>query len=73
MTHKRPQKEKCKQFVVFTGASERVAVEVLKRNDWNLEAAVDSFFGSGGMSSGGGAVDRPPSLGTKPERAPPPP
>merc|ERR1711861_102121 len=43
------------QFVVFTGASERVAIEVLKRNDWNLEAAVDSFFSNGGgMSMGRG-------------------
>ena len=44
------QKEKVKQFSTFTGASERVATDLLKRFDWNLEPAVDSYFANGGRS-----------------------
>jgi len=49
---KRPQRDKAKQFMVFTSASERSAIECLKRFDWNLEGAVDAFFSSGGRSAG---------------------
>mmetsp|Transcript_5125 Transcript_5125/g.15623 ORF Transcript_5125/g.15623 Transcript_5125/m.15623 type:complete len:257 (-) Transcript_5125:700-1470(-) len=51
----RGQKEKTRQFCVFTGASERVAISMLKRTDWHLESAVDTFFsasGGGGFSAG---------------------
>jgi DCN1-like protein 1/2 len=47
---RRMQKEKVKQFSTFTGASERVATDLLKRFDWNLEPAVDSYFANGGRS-----------------------
>jgi len=40
----RDQKDKAKNFITFTGASEKTAIEVLKKNDWNLEIAVDNFF-----------------------------
>jgi DCN1-like protein 1/2 len=58
-TLKRPQKEKAKQFCVFTGASEKVAVELLTVFGWSLEAAVDAFFtGAGSLgSSAGPAID----------------
>jgi len=57
---KRPQKDKAKQFCVFTGANEKVAVELLTVFGWSLEAAVDAFFtgGAGHLgSSAGPAVD----------------
>jgi len=37
--------------------SERVAISVLKRNDWNLEAGVDAFFAMG-MGTGASAAPR---------------
>jgi len=49
---KRPQRDKARQFMVFTGASERAAIEQLKRHDWHLEGAVDDFFSGGGSSFG---------------------
>jgi len=40
----RDQKDKTKNFITFTGASEKTAIEVLKKHDWNLELAVDTYF-----------------------------
>eukprot|EP01087_Luapelamoeba_hula_P008754 TRINITY_DN2211_c0_g1_i1.p1 TRINITY_DN2211_c0_g1~~TRINITY_DN2211_c0_g1_i1.p1 ORF type:complete len:292 (+),score=61.69 TRINITY_DN2211_c0_g1_i1:97-876(+) len=44
MSLSREQREKVRNFVVFTNASEGVAGEALKQNNWNLEAAVDNYF-----------------------------
>jgi len=49
---KRPQKEKAKQFSSFTGANEKVAIELLSVFSWNLEAAVDAYFTGGAASFG---------------------
>ncbi|CAG8474241.1 3549_t:CDS:2 [Paraglomus occultum] len=38
------QKEKVRQFITFTSASERVAIRKLKDFNWNVEVAIDSFF-----------------------------
>jgi len=38
------QKDKVKQFVVFTGASENSALDVLQSHNWNLEVSVDTYF-----------------------------
>jgi len=38
------QREKVRNFVVFTTSSEAVAINALKQNDWNLEAACDNYF-----------------------------
>jgi len=40
----RAQREKVRNFVVFTNTSETVAIEVLKQNSWNLEVSVDNYF-----------------------------
>jgi len=40
----RSQKEKVKQFIVFTSCSESVAIDCLKERDWNLEISVDNYF-----------------------------
>jgi len=40
----RGQREKVRNFVVFTNTSEAVAMEVLKQNNWNLEVSVDTYF-----------------------------
>jgi len=40
----RPQKEKVKQFIVFTNGSEKVAISTLEKYDWNLEVGVDNYF-----------------------------
>jgi len=40
------QRDKVKQFIVFTNSSENCAIETLKNNEWNLEVSVDSFFNS---------------------------
>jgi len=42
----RDQKDKAKNFITFTGASEKTAIDVLKKHDWNLEIAVDNYFSS---------------------------
>jgi DCN1-like protein 1/2 len=57
---KRPQKDKVKQFCVFTGANEKIGLELLTVFGWSLEAAVDAYFtgGAGHLgSSAGPAVD----------------
>uniref|UniRef100_A0A1D1XTH4 Defective in cullin neddylation protein n=1 Tax=Anthurium amnicola TaxID=1678845 RepID=A0A1D1XTH4_9ARAE len=41
---KSTQKEKVRQFMAFTSASERVSIRKLKECNWNVEVAVDAFF-----------------------------
>ena len=38
--------------------SERGAIDLLKRHDWVIEAAVDAYFSGGGSQSGPPAVDQ---------------
>lgn len=38
------QRDKVQQFVSIAGASEKVALRILRRSDWNLEAAIDVFY-----------------------------
>jgi len=38
------QKTKVREFQDFTGASDEVSIDLLKRNNWNIEQAADSFF-----------------------------
>jgi len=40
----RVQRDKVRQFVVFTNTSDAVAVACLKANEWNLELGVDNYF-----------------------------
>jgi len=40
----RTQREKVRNFVVFTNTSDLMAIEVLKQNNWNLEVGVDNYF-----------------------------
>lgn len=47
---KRQQKEKVRDLISFTGASESVAIELLKAYEWQLDAAADHFFMNGGGS-----------------------
>mmetsp|Transcript_10023 Transcript_10023/g.25966 ORF Transcript_10023/g.25966 Transcript_10023/m.25966 type:complete len:251 (+) Transcript_10023:114-866(+) len=48
---KRAQKDKVRDLISFTGASEPLAIELLKACDWQLDAAADHFFMGGGGSS----------------------
>lgn len=41
---KSSQKDKVKKFMMFTQASENVAIFCLAKNDWKLEQASDNFF-----------------------------
>ncbi|RHZ75068.1 hypothetical protein Glove_217g20 [Diversispora epigaea] len=41
---KSAQKEKVRQFMAFTSASERISIRKLKEHSWNVEVAVDAFF-----------------------------
>ncbi|RUP42991.1 hypothetical protein BC936DRAFT_137802 [Jimgerdemannia flammicorona] len=41
---KSSQKEKVKQFMTFTNASEKIAIKTLRDHSWNTEQAVDSYF-----------------------------
>ncbi|CAG8500463.1 1471_t:CDS:10 [Dentiscutata heterogama] len=43
-TLKSAQKEKVRQFMTFTNASERVSIRKLREFNWNVEVAVDAFF-----------------------------
>lgn len=43
-TLKTAQKEKVRQFMTFTNASERVSIRKLREFNWNVEVAVDAFF-----------------------------
>lgn len=40
----RSQKEEVKQFRTITGASEKVAIEYLKSENWNLQNAIDDYY-----------------------------
>lgn len=41
---KSSQKDKVKKFMIFTQASENVAIFCLAKNDWKLEQASDNYF-----------------------------
>nr|AJR16774.1 defective in cullin neddylation 1 protein [Petunia integrifolia subsp. inflata] len=38
------RKEKVQQFMSVTGASEKVAIQTMKTNDWHLEGALEAFY-----------------------------
>ncbi|KAK6947202.1 hypothetical protein RJ641_000675, partial [Dillenia turbinata] len=40
----RGNRDKVQQFMVITGASEKVALQALKASDWHLEGAFDVFY-----------------------------
>eukprot|EP00026_Physarum_polycephalum_P015149 Phypoly_transcript_15771.p1 GENE.Phypoly_transcript_15771~~Phypoly_transcript_15771.p1 ORF type:complete len:288 (+),score=54.08 Phypoly_transcript_15771:111-866(+) len=40
------QKEKVKNFMAFTNSSEKVAIDLLKKFDWNVEVAIGGYFDS---------------------------
>ncbi|GMH10685.1 hypothetical protein Nepgr_012526 [Nepenthes gracilis] len=40
----RGHRDKLQQFMVITGASEKVALQALKASDWHLEGAFDVFY-----------------------------
>ncbi|XP_038682296.1 DCN1-like protein 2 [Tripterygium wilfordii] len=40
----RGHRDKVQQFMTITGASEKVALQVLKASDWHLEGAFDMFY-----------------------------
>jgi len=40
----REQRDKARDFITFTGVSESVAIDALKKNQWQLEVAVDNYF-----------------------------
>jgi len=42
------QKKAIKEFRSVTGATEKVATDVLKKQNWNLERSIDSFFNNRG-------------------------
>lgn len=46
-------REKVRQFTQLAGCSEKVATEVLKDNDWNLEAALGGYFDGGSTKQTG--------------------
>uniref|UniRef100_A0A2K5CUN4 Uncharacterized protein n=1 Tax=Aotus nancymaae TaxID=37293 RepID=A0A2K5CUN4_AOTNA len=41
---KSSQKDKVRQFMIFTKPSEKTAVSCLSLNDWKLDVATDNFF-----------------------------
>ncbi|CAI5775956.1 DCN1 1 isoform X2 [Podarcis lilfordi] len=41
---KSSQKDKVRQFMIFTQSSEKTAVNCLSQNDWKLDVATDNFF-----------------------------
>lgn len=41
---KSSQKDKVRQFMIFTQASEKTALTCLAQNDWKLDVATDKFF-----------------------------
>ncbi|XP_004078948.2 DCN1-like protein 1 [Oryzias latipes] len=41
---KSSQKDKVRQFVVFTQSSDKTALSYLTQNDWKLDVAIDKFF-----------------------------
>lgn len=42
------QKTKVRDFLSFTGVSESVAIDALKKNEWKIEIAVDNYFSNPG-------------------------
>jgi DCN1-like protein 1/2 len=38
------QRESVQNFIVFTGSGEDVAIEYLKKHNWNIEIAADNYF-----------------------------
>ncbi|EPS60007.1 hypothetical protein M569_14797, partial [Genlisea aurea] len=40
----RGQREKVQQFMLITGASEKIAIQALKSSDWQFEGAFDIFY-----------------------------
>jgi len=50
----RAQKDKVKQFMNFTSTSEKVAMDVLKKYDWNVEVAIGAYFDNPQAASSGG-------------------
>uniref|UniRef100_A0A3Q2CBA9 Uncharacterized protein n=1 Tax=Cyprinodon variegatus TaxID=28743 RepID=A0A3Q2CBA9_CYPVA len=38
------QKDKVRQFIIFTQTNEKTAVTCLSQNDWKLDVATDKFF-----------------------------
>ncbi|ORX95183.1 hypothetical protein K493DRAFT_26231 [Basidiobolus meristosporus CBS 931.73] len=54
-TRRAQQSEKIKTFVGFTNTSERVARETLEAFNWNVQLAVDGYFGHSFSSKDNGA------------------
>ena len=43
---KSSQKDKVRQFMIFTQSNEKTALTCLSQNDWKLDVATDKFFQS---------------------------
>lgn len=41
---KSSQKDKVRQFMIFTQSNEKTALNCLQQNDWKLDVATDNFF-----------------------------
>lgn len=41
---KSSQKDKVRQFMIFTQSNEKTALNCLSQNDWKLDVATDNFF-----------------------------
>ncbi|XP_023282473.1 DCN1-like protein 1, partial [Seriola lalandi dorsalis] len=41
---KSSQKDKVRQFMIFTQSNEKTALTCLSQNDWKLDVATDKFF-----------------------------
>lgn len=41
---KSSQKDKVRQFMIFTQSNEKTALTCLSQNDWKLDVATDNFF-----------------------------
>eukprot|EP00298_Acanthocystis_sp_HF-20_P008262 c17576_g1_i1.p1 GENE.c17576_g1_i1~~c17576_g1_i1.p1 ORF type:complete len:246 (+),score=72.53 c17576_g1_i1:28-765(+) len=48
----KPNKEKVRQFMELGSSTEKVAMDFLKKTDYNLESALDQFFASDQYSAG---------------------
>eukprot|EP00741_Cyanophora_paradoxa_P006891 tig00001049_g6666.t1 len=40
----KPQRDKIRSFIDFAACSEKTAIEALKRHEWSLEGAINSYF-----------------------------